>query len=109
MMTIRKGQNFSKFLNDFIKFCYNNYYLVEDGTETKKDIENRILNFLRRPFNNKIDIISVYLLRHYHTEYNRYINKNGNLVKKFINSKKEIPPYIFNFEDFYINLQIIYR
>lgn len=109
MIRIKTIENFTSFLKLYLKFCLKNNYLVEEFNDNLISLEKRLWNFVNNKNDEKVDVISKYLLRIYFYEFNKYINENGKLVKKFIKYKKEVPKYVFEFEDFFINIQIIYR
>lgn len=81
---------------------------MEDANYGKKQIHNIIKNFVKNPNDMKPDIISNYLLRNYFRQFVKEINDNGILVRKYVSKGIEIPKYIFDFNIFITELQILY-
>lgn len=109
MFLIKKTESFLSFLDLFERWCLKKNYLIENTKDSTKDIRKNIILLIKNPEKCKIDVISRYLLAHYFNEFVSSINENGLLVKKYVKKNKKVPDYIFDFNKFYLELNILFK
>jgi len=109
MFIVKKTNNFFSFLKLFEKWCFKKGYLIENTEDTIKDVRKNIILLFKNPEKCKIDVISIYLLKNYFKQFTNFINKDGYLVTKYVKKNKKIPDYIFDFDKFYLELQILFK
>ena len=109
MFEVRNTKTFPRYLDLFCKWCHKKGYLVETYRDGKKDVKMNLVQFIRNPNETRVDIISRYLLSHYHKEMSQSLNEGGKLVQKYVKKGIQVPQYIFSFEEFWKELQFLLR
>jgi hypothetical protein len=106
LAVVRKTSNFPVYLNQFLKFCKRNFYIMNDALDSKKLIKRRLRDFIK----SRVVTADVndYMLRHYHAELWKELNKESRTVEKYKRKNLSVPAYIVEFNDFKRELEVYF-